>query len=260
MGRIVVGVLACGVLAACGGDDDSAETAGTSRTATSEATSAPSDGRTAATSAPGVADVWRQTASEHRGKDGERFTIACPPGGTVSEIWGVETYTDDSSICTAAVHVGLITAKDGGQVEYEMAPGKDEYASGIGHGITSSRYGAYQGSFIFPKAPPGSGTFTLGPESWTRTASDYATQTGKKVDVECAPGGPIASVWGTGTYTSDSSICTAAVHAGLVTVADGGTVTIEITPGRDSYKGSTANGVTSTDYGAYSSSFTFVTD
>jgi hypothetical protein len=80
------------------------------------------------------------------------------------------------------------------------------------------------------------------------------------VTVPCAPGGPLGSLWGAGTYTADSSICTAAVHAGLITLDDGGTVTIELAPGADSYDSTTANGVTSSAYGPYDASFTFPED
>jgi hypothetical protein len=66
-------------------------------------------------------------------------------------------------------------------------------------------------------------------------------------------------VWGTATYTADSSICTAAVHAGLFDQAEGGTVTIEVVAGLDAYEGTTANGVTTRAYGAYDPAFRFVT-
>jgi phage baseplate assembly protein gpV len=251
--RLAAGVLVCVVLGACGGDSDDA--AGT--TTTAPTTTAPS---TSTSAASGGDDVWRRDATANRGKNGERFTIECTPDGTEDSIWGVETYTDDSSICTAAVHVGLITFEDGGDVEYEIAPGLDEYDGKIGNGVLSTRYGKYDGSFVFPDAPPGSGEFTVGPESWQRKAVDYQRETGEQVTVECAPGGPVGSVWGTGTYTGDSSICTAAVHTGLIALADGGTVTIQIAPGADAYEGTTANGVTSSEYGPYNSSFTFAAD
>ena len=64
-------------------------------------------------------------------------------------------------------------------------------------------------------------------------------------------------MWGTDTYTDDSSVCIAAVHAGLITEDEGGRVVIEIAPGEESYTGSEANGITSTDYGSWSGSFTF---
>ena len=125
------------------------------------------------------------------------------------------------------------------------------------NGVTSSSFGPYAGSFTFPKAPPGSGDFTIGAESWERTASEYRGKNGEKFDYECAPGGPVRSVWGTGTYTDDSSVCSAAVHTGLITLAKGGKVTIVIAAGKESYEGTTANGVTSSDYGSYAGSYTF---
>jgi hypothetical protein len=64
-------------------------------------------------------------------------------------------------------------------------------------------------------------------------------------------------VWGTDVYTDDSSVCTAAVHAGLITLAGGGTVTAEIRPGQSSYKGSTRNGITSSPYASWLGSFIF---
>jgi hypothetical protein len=254
--RIVVGISVAAALAACGGSDDDEAT-----DTTAPATTTTVDGSGSSTTAsPGEEDVWDQTATEHRGENGERFTIDCPPDGTEHAIWGVETYTDDSSICTAAVHVGLITFDEGGEVEYEIAPGLDEYESGIGNDVTSLRYPQYAGSFIFPDAPPGSGDFTIGPETWQRTAAQYARDEGERVTHACAPGGPTGQIWGTDTYTSDSSICTAAVHAGLISVEEGGPVIIEIAPGADSYEGTTANGVTSNSYGTWGASFTFPDD
>jgi hypothetical protein len=172
-------------------------------------------------------------------------------------VWGAGTYTDDSSVCTAAVQMGLIGFDDGGSVTYETAAGQAEYDAGTAHGVTSSRYGSFAGSFTFPDAPPGSIDFALGPETWSRNATEYRGQDGTTVTVPCAAGGPTGSAWGTGTYTDDSSVCTAAVHAGLITVEEGGTVVIEIAPGQSSYRGSTAHGVSSGDYGSFEGSFRF---
>ena len=65
------------------------------------------------------------------------------------------------------------------------------------------------------------------------------------------------SVWGTDVYTADSSICTAAVHAGLIDPAEGGPVAFEVVAGEDAYEGSTAHGVTTRDYGPYDLAFRF---
>ncbi|HEY4333666.1 MAG TPA: LCCL domain-containing protein [Ilumatobacteraceae bacterium] len=223
--------------------------------ATEPAGSAPAD-----TSGTSTQSVWDQTATQYRGQNGQTYTLVCTPNGTTATIWGTETYTDDSSICNAAVQVGLITYAAGGSVDYQIAAGQDTYAGMLGNGVTSESYGSWSGSFIFPKAPPGTGTFTASLASWDINGKDDAGKNGTLDTVICSAKGTIGSVWGTGTYTSDSSVCTAAVLEGLITVDKGGTVVIEIAPGADSYTGSTANGVTSQDYGAWDSSFTFPKD
>ncbi len=93
--------------------------------------------------------------------------------------------------------------------------------------------------------------------TWDLDASQFQSDVGTTVAFDCSEDGTIGSVWGSGTYTSDSSVCSAAVHAGLISVEDGGRVVIEITPGEESYEGSEANGVTSTEYGSWPGSFTF---
>lgn len=198
-------------------------------------------------------------AHDHRGQDGTEVKFDCPAGGTLDTIWGTEIYTDDSSVCTAAVHVGLITVDDGGKVTIEIGPGQDSYDAAEANGVTSIYYGAWDGSFTFPDAPPGSGTFAIvATAGWTQDVTGL--EVGDSQTLACPPGGPVDSVWGTGVYTSDSSICTAAVPGGLITVEDGGTVTVEVVDGQDSYQGSTANGVTSQDYGSWSLSFEFPED
>ena len=65
------------------------------------------------------------------------------------------------------------------------------------------------------------------------------------------------AVWGTDTYTDDSGLCRAAVHAGAIP-ATGGAVTVLRGAGRPLYIGSRRNGIQSSDYGAYSDSIRFV--
>ncbi|HYV47222.1 MAG TPA: LCCL domain-containing protein [Myxococcaceae bacterium] len=74
----------------------------------------------------------------------------------------------------------------------------------------------------------------------------------------CPGGGQTgATVWGTDLYTDDSAICPAAVHAGKLSAYGGGTATLEVMDGRQSYTGSTRNGVTSLDFGAWPGSIQF---
>ncbi len=73
---------------------------------------------------------------------------------------------------------------------------------------------------------------------------------------QCAAGSASGSVWGSGPYTSDSSICAAATHAGVIDESGGPVSTISVM-GLDVYIGTEANGVTTSDWGAYGSSFIF---
>jgi len=65
-------------------------------------------------------------------------------------------------------------------------------------------------------------------------------------------------VWGTDVYTSDSSLATAAVHAGALSSGATGTVYVEVLPGAGSYAGSSRNGVTSAGYGSFGMSYRFL--
>jgi hypothetical protein len=88
--------------------------------------------------------------------------------------------------------------------------------------------------------------------------STFRGQNGRRVSFVCeAIGTSTNTVWGTGVYTDDSSVCRAAVHAGVM-LSTGGPVTVEVRPGRDSYAGSVRNGVESSNYGRWSGSFVFV--
>jgi hypothetical protein len=62
-------------------------------------------------------------------------------------------------------------------------------------------------------------------------------------------------VWGTDVYSDDSSVCTAAVHAGRITFDQGGVVSVRLRGSESSFTGTTRNGVTTFPYGAWSGSF-----
>jgi LCCL domain-containing protein len=95
-----------------------------------------------------VGDPWAATASEHRLEVGEQFDYDCPADGQAYIVWGVDVYTDDSSVCTAAVHAGLITLGEGGTVTIEMREGEDSYEGSERNGVTTSSYGQWGGSFV----------------------------------------------------------------------------------------------------------------
>ena len=90
---------------------------------------------------------WVASPGEYRGQDGLRVAYNCPAGGTLASLWGTGPFTDDSSVCTAGVFLGLITTEGGGRIVIEIAPGEDAYAAGEGHGVAAASYGTWAGSF-----------------------------------------------------------------------------------------------------------------
>ncbi len=200
---------------------------------------------------------WAAQADSLRGRTGQRFTFQCPPGGPVSgRLWGTDLYTDDSSICTAGVHAGVITLSGGGNVTIEIQPGSHSYRGTTRYSIDSKDYGSYAGSFVVVDAR--TSTTQSQQISWVTDATSLRGRNGQRFTFTCSAGVIGGRIWGTDVYTDDSSICTAAVHAGLISPRSGGTVTIEIRPGTASYQASTRNGVTTRSYGNWPGSFLFV--
>lgn len=211
---------------------------------------------------PGALVTWRTSASGFRGQDGLRVTLACPAGGVAGSVWGSGPYTDDSSVCTAAVHAGVITLARGGTVAIEIQPGLGAYAGSTRNGVTTHGWGQWHGTFAVRAgssgAPPPLGPQGPFPVSWSGTAEAFRGRVGQRFRVACPAGGTAGAVWGTGTYTDDSSLCSAAVHAGRLSLAAGGVVTIEIQPGLSAYTGRTMNGITSSAWGQWHGSFVVV--
>jgi hypothetical protein len=205
-----------------------------------------------------VAVVWDEDATMVT--VGTTKVVQCAPNGQFDSVWGTDIYTADSSICTAALHSGLITTAAGGSVTIEVIAGLGQYLGSVRNGVTSQNYGAYEKSFQFMGAvhhtDAGVGDSGKGlPIGWNLSATHL--QPGQQITYRCIAGQP-GVVYGTDIYTADSSICTAAVHAGKTTTAGGTDFIIEHVAGQAMYVGSTRNGVTTRDWAAYDQSFRFV--
>ncbi|MGE0440753.1 MAG: LCCL domain-containing protein [Gemmatimonadales bacterium] len=196
--------------------------------------------------------TWETNLESERGHIGKQLSFTCPPGGPVTEnVWGTIAYTDDSWVCPAALHAGKITAAQGGVITVTIRPGYGNYVGTSRNGATSFGWGAFPGSFSFDSvaATPISGDAHL---FAARSLTDSVFV------LACSPNVSISTlVWGTDTYTADSSVCTAAIHHGAITRASGGIVFAVIRPGRTSYLGTTRNGVTTRSYPSYGGSFAF---
>ncbi len=211
--------------------------------------------------AQGIKQIdWSTTAYEIRDRLDQDFTYICPSGGSIGSIHGTDLYRSDSSICTAANHSGLINARDGGQVTVRIRPGADFYNPSFRNNIQSQRYGGYGSSFVFLDA---SGQVLSSNKQvelieWNTSAYEIRTRLDQEFTYDCPKNGVINSVYGTDIYRSDSSICTAAVHNGIISSKKGGRVTVLIRPGAINYRGTVRNGIKSENYGEYGSSFSFV--
>ncbi|XP_077985121.1 cysteine-rich secretory protein LCCL domain-containing 2-like [Glandiceps talaboti] len=78
--------------------------------------------------------------------------IRCPPGcaSASKKVWGTDDYTADSPVCTAAIHHGSITDKDGGTVQVKFDEyGKTSYTGSTRNGVTSTSFGEYGISYSF---------------------------------------------------------------------------------------------------------------
>ncbi len=174
-------------------------------------------------------------------------------------VWGTNVYTSDSPLSKAAIHAGLLTDGRQATVRVIIVPGQDHYIGTFRNGVQSEDYDAWGGSYMVTDYY---GTTSLipypgGPENPLPDPGDlesyedflggayYFTVTG---DVD-------GEIFGTGVYTSDSDLSTAAVHAGILSPGETGTVKVTILPGQSSYQGSTAHGITSRSYGEWDSSY-----
>lgn len=109
---------------------------------------------------------------------------------------------------------------------------------------------------VAPQQPVGPAPVNAATVQWTTTAMSYTRDPQhhhppEQVTFNCPPAGPLIATGLTGgpIYTDDSPVCEAAVHAGLITPARGGTVTfVTSVPGVSKYVGSTRNGYTSASY------------
>ena len=222
---------------------------------------------------------FREIDSRYLEPIGRRIQFVCPPDDNPPAFRGlygnIDGYTGDSSVCKAAQHSGAITAA-GGTVIVETRPGRSSYPEGgqrngvyagpwagswpISFVVISQASAADYQSDIGSQVSGGSGATVERNAGWEdRIPPEFRGKNGMRIRFTCPPAGKHAGyVWGSDIYTDDSMVCQAAVHAGLITFARGGTVTLEIRPGMSSYQSSSRNGITSGEYGAFGGSFVFV--
>ena len=216
-------------------------------------------------------------------------------------VWGTDTYTDDSDLCNAAVHAGKISANSTDMtITFVIRPGREYYTGSLKNGISTLDWASWGGSFVFPddgkdardigSCPSnvrqyrgeddkrytcnckGALSGSLGESGYgSRCISPYIQDGGGccldsdgngmcDYDTSSAAS-QTGTVWGTGTYTDDSSLCNAAIHAGRISTNSADkTITFEIRPSQESYSGSLKNGMSTQNWESWGGSFVFADD
>jgi hypothetical protein len=171
-------------------------------------------------------------------------------GDTTGAVWGSGPYTLDSSLGTAAVHAAILKADQVGTVTIEVIKSPAAYRGSTANGVTTEDFGPYEpGAFIFLS---GDAVKSGEPLEMNNPERLYFDQWEPGTVLTCRVKGSTAGiVWGSGPYSIDSDLATAAVHAGLLKNGETGTVTVKVVRSPASFMASKANGVSTVDYGPY---------
>jgi hypothetical protein len=94
--------------------------------------------------------------------------------------------------------------------------------------------------------------------SWATDASEFANDPGSTVLFNCPPRGVVREISGDRLYHYQSSVCTAGVHDGRITVRKGGRLIVLIREGALKYPSARRNGITSQEHGTGDASFEFL--
>jgi hypothetical protein len=190
---------------------------------------------------------------DFRGQDGA-VGVFRVTGSTEGRIYGTDVYTDDSDVGTAAVHAGVVSPGEVKNLRIEIVAGKTSYRGSARHGIVSESYGQWVGSYEFLDKPEPARPGSVLPDPGNLEA--FRDQVGQTLRFDVV-GSTDGSVYGDGTYTDDSKLSTAAVHAGLLAPEQEGVVAVTIMPGQSHYVAARRHNIDSRDFGAWQGSFSF---
>ncbi|MCZ7544259.1 MAG: LCCL domain-containing protein [Anaerolineae bacterium] len=157
-----------------------------SATVAQETPIAPPEEETPAGAAPlfGCEDTARRIS----GEAGAMQTVFCS-AGCAESLWGTDVYTDDSSVCTAARHAGVI-AETGGFVTVTVVEGQETYTGSVQNGVESWDYGSWDRSFSVAPAEELLVLFDC-----DAAGEDIAGEPGTTLVGACPPGCS-GSLWG----------------------------------------------------------------
>jgi hypothetical protein len=193
-----------------------------------------------------------QNASAYRAQAGQALSFVCPASdGGKAKLYGTDIYTDDSPICAAAIHAGVLKAGRAGIVTILIGDGAKSFKGSDRNRIASFDYGSWGHSYSFVQdGEPGSISWKT---VWNGIPDDFTDP----IVVSCPPEGDASrAIWGTDVYTRDSTICVAAAHTGSITPEKGGLVTVRRAPAPKEYPGTERFRITSQRWGSSADAFT----
>src|SRR6185503_14667243 len=115
----------------------------------------------------------------------------------------------------AGVHAGVIQAGRPGIATILITAGADTFPASDRNGVKTQAYGPYGMAYVFDRSG------SPGQIDWSTTAVGIPETFTTSIPLVCPGGGSMTHpIWGTDVYIEDSSICTAALHAGIVTRSD----------------------------------------
>jgi hypothetical protein len=168
-------------------------------------------------------------------------------------VYGTGTYSDDSWPGTAAVHAGAIAVGQVATLTVTCSGSASSLTGSTQYGVTSKSWGAWPT------------TFTIGPAGSPPPAVECTHAclynkclTDGQLQVVTVTGTTYGNVWGSGPFTDDSYVSTAAVFAGKVALGETATLQVRCTGDFQSFPGGSAHGVTTLSYGAWGFSYMFV--
>jgi hypothetical protein len=181
---------------------------------------------------------------------GTRLTFVCPAGDGRASVYGTDVYTAESGVCAAAIHAGVLALGQPGAVTIVFGAGAESFRGSERNGVTTRSYGRWPQSYTFARdAAPGRISWRT---AWNQMPAEFAGP----LLLECPPGGSVdGAVWGTDTYTRESVICVAAVHAGAITAEKGGLIEVRRARNTGEFAATERNGVRSQRYASYQDAF-----
>ncbi len=170
-------------------------------------------------------------------------------------VWGSDTYTDDSRVCRAARHAGVIGESGGAIWVFERA-GQASYPALTRNGVASNSWPGWRRSIaVRPASEASQAVATPGSAICPHNVAGMAI--GTAVTCTCSIAQMTAGgLWGDRIYSGDSNLCAAARHAGMID-GNGGVIHARVTAGRESYPGTHRNDVVSNRWASYPISVEF---